>query len=221
MGWGLTAPCWVMSRGRSGLSAVRAGMNLSVSMGHIIVSAAGTDNLVSICSVMDASDGRAAQLSWLLTTYSILMPVAPLLLAVKIRSQQWLSCLSHPLAVLLGVQPCAARAVLVLSQGGKWISSLLPNVLSLTTKPESVKKDPCPARPWCAPWVVQSLTREAGGHRGSFPLKLIIRIHVDTVCACHCIFFSLCDFGTLGSLRFLIFLGYQFFQFLALRSCTI
>lgn len=28
--------------------------------GHIIISAAGTDNLLSICNVMDASDGRGS-----------------------------------------------------------------------------------------------------------------------------------------------------------------
>lgn len=49
--------------------------------------------------------------------------------------------------------------------------------------------------------MVQSLTREAGGHRGSFPLTLIILIQVGTVCTCHCICLSLCDFGALGSLE--------------------
>lgn len=61
----------------------------------------------------------AAQLSWLLTTYSIITSVAPLLPSVKTRSLHWLGCLPDPLALLLGVQPHAARAVLVLSQGGK------------------------------------------------------------------------------------------------------
>lgn len=189
---------------------------------HIIISTAGMDNLLSICNVMDASDGRGSSAELVVDCLHRYYPSSSSCRQLKQGADIGSAvCLIPWDTLLLGVWPHAARAVLVLSQGGEWISSLFPNVSSLATKPECVKKDPCPTPPWWAPWVVQSLTREAGGHGGSFPLKLIICIHVGTVCTCHCICLSLCDFGALGSLRFLIFLGYQFFQFLALKSCTI
>lgn len=221
MGWDLTSLCWAISplsvgvecgAYRDGSPCIHGGTSSFLLLVWIIYCQFATD----------ASDGRGSSAELVVRGLHHCYPSSSSCRQLKQGADIGSAvCLIPWDTLLLGVWPHAARAVLVLSQGGEWISSLLPNVLALATKPECVKKDPCPTPPWWAPWVVQSLTREAGGHRGSFPLKLIICIHVGTVCTCHCICLSLCDFGALGSLRFLIFLGYQFFQFLALKSCTI